>query len=67
MSLGTVKVKYDDGNIRYKDTNSELGLNLGIGTNLNLGGSIKPFAEFKFTISDFDQAVLFFGVKYDLK
>lgn len=50
-----------------KDSNSELGLNLGIGANFDINSAIMPFSEFKFTISDYDQAVLKFGLKYRLK
>jgi len=50
-----------------KNSNSELGINLGIGSNFDINSSIMPFAEFKFTISEFDQAVLKFGLKYRFK
>ncbi|MEL7001657.1 MAG: outer membrane beta-barrel protein [Bacteroidota bacterium] len=49
------------------DSRTELGVNLGIGTNFDINSSIKPFAQLKFVISDFDQAVLFFGVRFSLK
>jgi outer membrane immunogenic protein len=48
------------------DSNSELGINLGIGANFDINSPIEPFTEFKLTVSDFDQAVLKFGIKYKL-
>ncbi len=48
-------------------SNSEIGLNLGFGVNFDVGQSFKPFAEMKYTISDFDQLGIFFGLKFNLK
>ncbi|MDX1628036.1 MAG: hypothetical protein R3345_05020, partial [Fulvivirga sp.] len=48
------------------DSNTELGLNLGIGTNFNINSSVMPFAQLRFVIGDADQAVLSFGVKFNI-
>lgn len=47
-------------------SNNELGLNLGIGTNFEIGQNFAPFAELRFTIGDFNQLVLGLGVKFNL-
>lgn len=47
-------------------SNSELGLNLGIGTNFQVGKSFVPFAELRFTIGEYDQLALGLGVKFNL-
>ena len=49
-----------------KESDSELGLNLGIGTNFQLGKKVVPFAEFRFTIGEYDQIALGLGVKFNL-
>lgn len=66
VNLGTAKndrrgIDNDD------DATTELGLNLGIGTNFDINSSVKPFAQLKFVVGDFDQAVLFFGLRFALK
>lgn len=62
LATATVDVEGFD-----KSSETELGLNLGIGANFDVGGKIKPFTEFKFTVSEFDQAVLLFGIKYAIR
>ena len=47
-------------------SNSELGLNLGIGTNFEFGKKFIPFAELRFTIGDYDQLALGLGVKFGI-
>jgi outer membrane immunogenic protein len=49
------------------DGNSEVGINLGIGFNFNVGKSWQPFSEAKFVLGDADQLALLFGVKFQLK
>ncbi|QSE96408.1 outer membrane protein [Fulvivirga lutea] len=49
-----------------ESSDTELGLNLGAGANFDVGDSIIPFAELRFVLSDFDQAVFAFGVKFPL-
>jgi len=46
---------------------TELGLNLGLGANFHISNEkILPFAELKYVISDFDQLVIFAGVKVNI-
>lgn len=47
-------------------TDSELGLNLGIGANFDAGGNLTPFAEAKYVLGDADQLSLFAGVRFPL-
>ncbi len=49
-----------------KDSNTELGINLGIGANFDVGGTVQPYAEMKYVLGDYDQLVLFFGAKIDI-
>lgn len=61
--------KYNDpitGNT-VKGSDSAVGLNLGIGTNFQVGKSFVPFAEFRFTIGDYSQVALALGIKFNLK
>jgi hypothetical protein len=55
---------YDDGTTNY--SNNEIGLNLGIGSNFQFGKKFVPFAEFRFTIGEYDQFALGLGVKFNL-
>jgi outer membrane protein X len=68
LNFATYKVKYDIpgfGNESVSD--SEIGLNLGIGSNFPVSNEkILPFAELKYVISDFDQLCIFAGVKFNL-
>ena len=54
-------------NIEGGDGQNEVGLNLGIGANFNIGKKWEPFTELKFVIGDADQLGLFFGAKFKLK
>ena len=45
-------------------SDTELGLNLGVGVDLNIGSNITPFFETKYAISDFDQLVIYAGVRF---
>jgi outer membrane immunogenic protein len=66
LNLFSVKVKFDDSafsNAEYSD--SELGVNLGVGLNFNVG-NVLPFAELKYVLGDVDQAVILLGVKFPI-
>lgn len=63
LNLSTYSYKWNDNE---KDSNTELGINLGIGSNFDLGGSVLPYAELKYVLGDYDQLVLFFGAKFNL-
>jgi len=45
-------------------SDTELGLNLGVGVDLNIGSSVIPFFETKYAISDFDQLTVYGGVRF---
>ena len=47
-----------------KDSDTEAGLNIGVGATYKINEQLKGFAETKYIISDFDQAVITFGVLY---
>jgi outer membrane protein X len=47
--------------------NSEVGVNLGIGFNFNVGKNWEPFTEAKFVLGDADQLALLFGLKFRLR
>jgi outer membrane immunogenic protein len=66
LNLTTIKVKtssaFTDG---YDNSNSELGVNLGLGMNVR-AGSVMPFAEVKYIAGKASQAVVFAGLKIPL-
>lgn len=65
--LNFATVKYDFDIPGFDDSNSEIGINLGLGANFNVANEgILPFAELKYVISDFDQLCIFAGVKFNL-
>lgn len=68
LNFANYKVKYDIPGFGSESmTDSEIGLNLGIGSNFPVSNeSILPFAELKYVISDFDQLCIFAGVKFIL-
>jgi outer membrane immunogenic protein len=68
INLTTVNIKRDRDFLDDTDTgtNSEAGLNLGIGSHLNLGAVI-PFAELKYVVGDLDQVGLWLGMKFPLR
>ena len=63
--LNFTRVGWEDA-AGENDSNSEIGLNLGIGTNFELGKKFVPFAEFRFTLGEYDQVALGLGVKFNL-
>jgi outer membrane immunogenic protein len=42
----------------------EVGMNVGIGSNFDIGKKFMPFAELKFVLGEPDQIALFFGLKF---
>lgn len=62
--LNLTGVKVDTGFGSASD--SELGLNLGIGANFDAGGNLIPFAEAKYVLGNADQLSLFGGVRFPL-
>ncbi|HEX5171566.1 MAG TPA: outer membrane beta-barrel protein [Cyclobacteriaceae bacterium] len=62
------KVKYEYLGDSYSDSDTNVGLNLGIGSNFHVSNDkILPFAELKYVITDADQLEIFAGVKFNLK
>ncbi len=59
--LNLTGIKFDGGG-----SDSELGLNLGIGANFDAGKSFTPFAEAKYVLGNYDQLSLFGGVRFPL-
>lgn len=57
--LNITGIKVENGG-----SDSELGLNLGIGASFAQTGSVIPFAEAKYVLSNFDQLSLFGGVRF---
>jgi outer membrane immunogenic protein len=47
----------------FDDSKTKVGLNLGVGGEYAFNESLLAFAEFKFVLSDFDQAVFSAGVR----
>ncbi|MFZ2905373.1 MAG: hypothetical protein WAZ98_04125 [Cyclobacteriaceae bacterium] len=63
--LNFTRVGYEDVN-GDNESDMEIGLNLGIGTNFQFGKKFVPFAEFRFTLGEWDQIALGLGVKFGL-
>ena len=69
INYTSVKVKVEDIGFGFGDASSsdgKIGLNIGAGTNFNLGKSWMPFAELKYVLGDFDQLVLVAGIKFNI-
>ncbi|MEM6523752.1 MAG: hypothetical protein AAGF85_08865 [Bacteroidota bacterium] len=64
FNLATISVDSDLGG--GDSSSTEFGVNLGIGANFDINAAITPFTQLKFVISDFDQAVFAFGVRFSL-
>lgn len=69
INYSSVKVEVEDFGFGFGGASSsdgKIGLNLGAGTNFNIGKNWMPFAEIKYVLSDYDQLVLLAGVKFNL-
>lgn len=66
VGLNITGVKFEGGGAFEDRSDSELGFNLGIGASFAQTGSVIPFAEAKYVLSDFDQLSLFGGVRFPL-
>ncbi len=64
--LNLARISIDNG-FGEDRSDSELGVNIGIGANFDINSSVEPFTEFRYVIGDFDQAVFAFGLKFPLK
>jgi outer membrane protein X len=64
---GLVGLNFFHFNYDYLDvSDTEVGLNLGVGYNFDTGGKVIPFGEAKFVLSDADQLALLFGIRFTL-
>lgn len=63
--LNITGVKVDLGPFGHQ-SDSELGLNLGVGGNFDIGSNLTPFAEAKYVVGNADQLSLFAGVRFPL-
>ena len=54
------------GGNQVQTTDNRIGVNLGIGSNFDMGKSFLPFGEIKYILSGFDRLVIAAGVKFDL-
>jgi hypothetical protein len=65
LDIATIAVDVDLDLLGDVDaSNTEVGLNLGIGGEYAVAENIELFAEVKYVISDYDQAVLTFGGRF---
>ncbi|UII22600.1 outer membrane beta-barrel protein [Fulvivirga ligni] len=68
LNITTISLPYNYYDVYGSNSsNTEIGLNLGAGANIDLGSKFMPFAELRYVISDADQLVLGAGVKYIIK
>lgn len=69
LNYSSVKVEYDDNSIfgnNFFASDGRFGLNLGGGTNFNIGSNITPFAELKYVLIDEGQLVIAGGIKFNI-
>jgi hypothetical protein len=64
--INFARFSYEVPGRNERDANTELGINLGVGTNFEVTKKVIPFAELRLTIGDFDQVVLGLGVKFKI-
>ena len=64
--LNIARASFDSPVTGESRSNTELGLNLGAGTNIEIGQSFVPFAELRFTVGDYSQLALGLGIKFNL-
>lgn len=66
LDIARVSVDLDLGPLGDQSTSeTEIGLNLGIGAEYAVAEQIDLFGEVKYVISDYDQAVLAVGARYE--
>lgn len=61
--LNITGIKVDAG-VFGDRSDSEVGLNLGVGASFAQSGSVIPFAEAKYVLSNFDQLSILGGVRF---
>jgi len=62
INFATVSEKVND--ITF--SNAEIGINIGFGSEYRFDSRLSGFAEIKYVISDADQAVIVFGMLYQI-
>ena len=67
LNISTAKAKVENGNQTQKSSNTEAGINLGVGADFKAGEKIIPFVSMKYTVSDYDQLVIRGGIRFLLK
>ena len=63
LNIARVGFKYEGPGSGVNSHDTKLGLNLGVGGEYAFNDSMRAFAEFKFVLSHFDQAVFSAGVR----
>ncbi|WP_226388729.1 outer membrane beta-barrel protein [Penaeicola halotolerans] len=66
LNYSRISTSFDGFGFSGSAAEGELGLNLGVGSNFNIGKNFLPFGEIKYIIGDFDQLVIQAGVKFNL-
>jgi len=66
LNIARVSYKYDGPGTGVNSSDTKLGLNLGVGGEYAFNESMFAFAEFKFVLSRFDQAVFSAGVRFPI-
>ncbi|MEM6831471.1 MAG: hypothetical protein AAGA66_10020 [Bacteroidota bacterium] len=71
LGLNIARAGFDDISTPFGtvegQSDTDLGLNIGVGVNFDIGSNVTPFAEMKYAISDFDQLVIFGGVRFPIR
>ena len=65
INIGIVGVDFEPDDLFEDQSEGEIGLNLGGGVDLLVHEELTPFAQLKYAISDYDQLVIFIGVRYN--
>ena len=67
LNITTAKAKVKttgNGSQSQNSSNTEAGINLGVGADFKVGEKIVPFVSMKYTVSDFDQLVIRGGIRF---
>jgi outer membrane immunogenic protein len=67
LTTGHYNVKYTPETAYLQSvgsSNSELGLNLGVGADFSISGNATPFFQLKYIVGNFDQLVVMLGVRF---
>lgn len=67
INITGIRTKVEADGSSDSDSDTEFGLNIGAGGVYAFSEKLKGFAEIKYVISDYDQAVFTFGVLFPLQ